>query len=52
MASSHGERRQTMMFPSGIDERVAADDPVPAYDAFVEHLDFAVLGGSLGIRTG
>jgi transposase len=44
MALLHGERRQTVMFPASIDEYVAADDPVRAYDAFVEQLDFAALG--------
>jgi hypothetical protein len=44
MALLHGERRQTVMFPASIDQYVAADDPVRAYDAFVEQLDFAALG--------
>jgi transposase len=44
MAYTFGERKQRMMFPSSLEEYVLADDPVRAYDAFVEHLDFEALG--------
>jgi transposase len=44
MAYRSGERRQTVMFPASVEEYVAADDPVRAYDAFVEQLDFGDLG--------
>jgi transposase len=35
------------LFPSSIDDYVPKDDPVRAYDAFVEALDFAKLGFEL-----
>jgi len=44
MAYRFGERRQTVMFPASVEAYVAADDPVRAYDAFVEQLDFGDLG--------
>jgi transposase len=44
MAYRSGERRQTVMFPASVEEYVAADDPVRAYDAFVGQLDFGDLG--------
>ncbi|MHA2219492.1 MAG: IS1182 family transposase [Candidatus Hodarchaeales archaeon] len=44
MSYRGGQRRQMMLFPPSIDEYVSADDPVRAYDAFVEALDFNELG--------
>jgi transposase len=44
MAYRYGERDQLGLLPSSIDEYVAKDDPVRAYDAFVEALDFPALG--------
>lgn len=40
MAYRHGNREQLELFPQAIEEYVAEDDPVRAYDAFVEALDF------------
>ena len=39
-----GNRHQMIMLPQSIEEYVAADDPVRAYDAFVDTLDFKALG--------
>jgi transposase len=39
-----GSRDQRHLFPASVEEYVGVDDPVRAYDAFVEHLDFAQLG--------
>ncbi len=39
-----GEREQTLLLPSSIEDYITPDDPVRAYDAFVEQLDFARLG--------
>ena len=44
MAYRNGEREQVMMFPKSIEEYVKEDDPVRAYDAFVETLNFTELG--------
>jgi transposase len=44
MAYRHGDRYQMALFPQSIEEYVPADDPVRAYDAFVEALDFTALG--------
>jgi transposase len=44
MAYKHGDREQIELFPSSIEEYVAEDHPVRAYDAFVEALDFNELG--------
>ena len=40
MAYRYGNRNQQELFPKAIEEYVAEDDPVRAYDAFVEALDF------------
>ena len=48
MAYRYGERNQVNMFPPSIEDYVSEDDPVRAYDAFVEALDF----NELGIATG
>jgi transposase len=44
MAYRYGDRRQRILFPQSIDEYIAADAPVRAYDVFVESLDFEQLG--------
>lgn len=44
MAFRTGNRYQIALFPQSIEEYVAADDPVRAYDFFVEALDVASLG--------
>lgn len=44
MAYRYGNRFQMTLLPKSIEEYVAEDDPVRAYDAFVEALDFNELG--------
>lgn len=44
MAYRHGNREQMELFPSSIEDYVSQDNPVRAYDAFVEALDFDELG--------
>lgn len=44
MAYRCGDRHQMTLLPQSIEEYVAEDDPVRAYDAFVEALDFHELG--------
>jgi transposase len=44
MAYRYGDRFQLGLFPPSIEDYVAANDPVRAYDAFVEALDFNALG--------
>lgn len=44
MAYRCSDRHQMGLFPQSVEEYVAADDPVRAYDAFVEALDFHKLG--------
>jgi transposase len=44
MAYRHGNRGQMALLPQSIEEYVSKDDPVRAYDAFVEALDFDELG--------
>lgn len=44
MAYRCGDRQQMSLLPQSIEEYVAEDDPVRAYDAFVEALDFHELG--------
>jgi transposase len=44
MAYRYGNREQCSLLPPCIDEYVGADDPVHAYDAFVDALDLAALG--------
>ncbi len=40
MAYRHENSNQIRLFPQSMEEYVASDDPVRAYDAFVEVLDF------------
>lgn len=44
MAYQVGDRNQRQLLPSAVEEYVGPDDPVRAYDAFVECLDLQVLG--------
>jgi len=44
MAYRYGDRFQLGLFPQSIEDYVAPNDPVRAYDAFVEALDFNTLG--------
>lgn len=44
MAYRYGDRFQLGLFPPSIEDYVAPSDPVRAYDAFVEALDFSALG--------
>lgn len=44
MAYRYGTRQEIEMFPQSIEDYVAQDDPVRAYDAFVESLDVKNLG--------
>jgi transposase len=47
MAYRYGERHQNMLFPQSIDDYITEDDPVRAYDAFIEVLDW----DSLNIKS-
>jgi len=44
MAYRYGNRQQMELLPQSIEEYVAKDDPVRAYDAFIDALDFNALG--------
>ena len=44
MAYRYGNRYQMALLPESIEDYVPKDDPVRAYDAFVEALDFNELG--------
>jgi transposase len=44
MAYKTGDRQQINLFPASIEDYVAVDDPVRAYDAFVDTLDLSQLG--------
>lgn len=44
MSYRHGKRNQINLFPEAIEDYVGPDDPVRAYDALVESLDFNDLG--------
>jgi len=44
MAYRYGNRTQIELFPQIIEDYVSSDDPVRAYDTFVEALDFKELG--------
>jgi transposase len=44
MAYRYGNRYQLGLLPQSIEDYIAEDDPVRAYDAFVEALDFDALG--------
>ena len=44
MAYRYGDREQLGLLAPSIEEYVGKEDPVRAYDAFVESLNFAELG--------
>ena len=44
MAYRYGTRYQLGLFPQSIEDYVGSNDPVRAYDAFVDALDFNDLG--------
>ncbi len=44
MAYRYGDRNQIQLLPQSIEDYVGEDDPVRAYDAFVESLDLNKLG--------
>ncbi len=44
MAYRYGEHKQMMLFPSSIEEYVNAEDPVRAYDAFIDTISFKEIG--------
>jgi len=44
MSYRMGEREQATLFPASLEDYVSGEDPVRAYDAFVEALDFGKLG--------
>jgi len=44
MAYIKGNRNQMMLLPQVVEDFIAKDDPVRAYDAFVEALDYNALG--------
>lgn len=44
MAYRYGNRYQTKLLPESIDEYVSADDPVRAYDAFIDTIDLKKIG--------
>lgn len=44
MAYRQAERKQRLLFPESLDEYISQEDPVRAYDAFVEALDIELLG--------
>jgi transposase len=45
MAYRYGDdRNQMILFPESLDQYVSEDHPVRAYDAFVDALDFRLLG--------
>ena len=47
MAYRYSNRYQIQLLPQRIEEYVASDDPVRAYDTFVDSLDFRELGITL-----
>ena len=47
MAYRYGNRYQIKLLPQSIEDCIASDDPVRAYDAFIEALDFRALGITL-----
>jgi transposase len=47
MAYRYGNRHQINLFPESMEDYIAPDDPVRAYDAFIEALNFRDLGITL-----
>ena len=52
MAYKIGDRMQQQLLPPVIEDYVGLDDPVRAYDAFVDALDLKALGFSLEPKRG
>lgn len=50
MAYQYGQRDQDLLFPPKIDDYIDENDPVRAYDAFVEHLDLKELNIKINPR--
>ncbi len=50
MAYRYGNRQQMELLPQSIEEYVAKDDPVRAYDAFIDALDFFTVGSNFMIK--
>lgn len=44
MAYRYGNRQQITLFPASIEDYVTSEDPVRAYDAFIDAMDIDVLG--------
>jgi transposase len=44
MAYRQAERKQRLLFPESLEEYISQEDPVRAYDAFVNALDIELLG--------
>lgn len=44
MAYRYGDRTQAILFPQSIEDYISQNDPVRAYDAFIEALDLKELG--------
>ena len=44
MAYRYGNREQINLFPESIEQYVSEEDPVRAYDAFIDALDVKELG--------
>jgi len=47
MAYRYGNRNQINLFPESMEDYIAPDDPVRAYDALIETIDFRELGITL-----
>lgn len=50
MAYRYGNREQMTFLPASVEEYVGANDPVRAYDAFIEAIDFSKLGIELNSK--
>ena len=44
MAYRQAERKQRLLFPESLDDYISQEDPVRAYDAFVDAFDIELLG--------
>ena len=44
MAYIYGDREQTTLFPPSVEDYIPPDDPVRAYDAFVDQIDLKEMG--------
>lgn len=50
MAYRYGNRNQMALLPKSIEEYVSEEDPVRAYDAFIETLDLEDLGIEINLH--